>query len=211
MATPGASPSPADSPAAPPARGPGWFSRGLFALGLASFGVVAASGLVFSWTREKSPLPPLHNDPTRDAVREHAGHDGQATAKKYRIAAMLSRNDPALFRRAGQAAQMIGDAPGARQAYLRALALDPSDAESYYGLGLLALERGDAHEAVSRNLAVIKLQPHHAQAFCNLGSALVALGKPSEAIDCYRRALQIDPGLQPARAALRELTGFEPP
>jgi tetratricopeptide (TPR) repeat protein len=80
----------------------------------------------------------------------------------------------------------------ARDAYARAVALDPRHASARVNLGRLLQEAGMAAEAVAQYRAALKARPGHPTAAFNLGTALEDLGRRSEAIDAYRKALDAD-------------------
>jgi Flp pilus assembly protein TadD len=61
---------------------------------------------------------------------------------------------------------------------------------------------GDLRGAESHYRAALRLRPGHALAHTNLGSVLAITGRFDEAADEFNRALEIDPGLGPARLYL---------
>jgi tetratricopeptide (TPR) repeat protein len=110
----------------------------------------------------------------------------------------------------------------ARDAYRRALALDPDQPEAHVNLGRLLHEEGDARAAESHYRAALERRPDDPTAAFNLGVALEDLGRPSEALDAYERSLALDPAdadahfnaanlcerLQRAAAALRHWKSY---
>lgn len=52
---------------------------------------------------------------------------------------------------------------------------------------------------------LLDLNPHNAAAWHDLASVLKRLGGPEDAVDCWRRALAVDPGFQPAALGLGAL------
>jgi len=98
----------------------------------------------------------------------------------------------------------------AREAYRRALDLDPSLADAWVNLGRLLHEGGDARAAAAHYRNAIELAPENATALFNLGVALEDLRMDEEAILAYRTALAADPGCADAHynlAALYERRG----
>lgn len=81
----------------------------------------------------------------------------------------------------------------AREAYERALALEPRHADARVNLGRLLQEAGEALEAVGQYLAALASDPAHPTAAFNLGTALEDLGRAGDAIAAYERALEADP------------------
>ena len=82
----------------------------------------------------------------------------------------------------------------AAEAYRRALALDPRDADAHVNLGRLVHESGDAETAREHYGRALDCRPDDATAAFNLGVALEDLGRPREALAAYENALALDPG-----------------
>lgn len=80
----------------------------------------------------------------------------------------------------------------AKDAYTRAVALDPRHASARVNLGRWLQEDGHPELAVNEYRAALASQPRHAAAAFNLGTALEDLGRRPEAIAAYRRALAAD-------------------
>ena len=98
----------------------------------------------------------------------------------------------------------------AREAYTRALALDPRHASARVNLGRWLQADGHPAEAVAQYRVALASHPHHPTAAFNLGTALEELGRRAEAIEAYGRALEADPGFADAHfnlARLYELAG----
>jgi tetratricopeptide (TPR) repeat protein len=80
----------------------------------------------------------------------------------------------------------------ARDAYARAVALDPRYVPALVNLGRLLQDAGRAAEAADQYRAALAVQPSHTTAAFNLGTALEDLGRRAEAIAAYRMALEVD-------------------
>ncbi|MGE0353777.1 MAG: tetratricopeptide repeat protein [Gemmatimonadales bacterium] len=93
----------------------------------------------------------------------------------------------------------------ARDAYQRALALDPRHADAHVNLGRLLYEASEVQEAAEHFRRALSLRRTHATAAFNLGIALEDLGRPREAVEAYRRALAADPFLADAHFNLSRL------
>lgn len=93
----------------------------------------------------------------------------------------------------------------ARDAHLRALALDTRHTESRVNLGRLYQEAGQPAEAATEYRAVLRSEPRHATAAFNLGTALEDLGHRAEAIAAYRKALEADEAFADAHFNLSRL------
>jgi tetratricopeptide (TPR) repeat protein len=114
---------------------------------------------------------------------------------------------PTLSRRAREKASVSGDswyergcdleetdAEAAREAYARALELDPEHADAHVNLGRLLHEAGDAAGAEAHYRSALAARPGDATAAFNMGVALEDLGRDLEAIDAYERAVALDAG-----------------
>jgi tetratricopeptide (TPR) repeat protein len=80
----------------------------------------------------------------------------------------------------------------ARDAYRRALELDPVHLDSRVNLGRLLQEAGRHDEAAAHYRAVLEGHPDHATAWFNLGVALEDLNRPRDAIKAYQEAIGAD-------------------
>ncbi len=85
------------------------------------------------------------------------------------------------------------DAPKAREAYERAIELDPEHADARVNLGRLLHEDRAPAAAEKQYRAALKSDPEHDVAWFNLGVALEDLGRLQEAAEAYRHAIELDP------------------
>lgn len=97
-------------------------------------------------------------------------------------------------------------APGdARDAYARAIALEPRHVAARVNLGRLLQETGRPAEAATQYRAALEAQPRHPTAAFNLGTALEDLGRPADAIAAYRMAIGSDEDFADAHFNLARL------
>lgn len=83
----------------------------------------------------------------------------------------------------------------AKDAYRRALALDPAHPGANLNLGRLLHQAGDPAAAEAHYRRALEARPGDAVALFDLGVALEDRGRPAEALASYRRALEVEPGL----------------
>lgn len=81
----------------------------------------------------------------------------------------------------------------ARDAYERALAIDPHHTDAHVNLGRLMHELNAPAAAEQHYRAALEIDPEHEVAAFNLGVALEDLGRVDAAIRAYQRALALDP------------------
>jgi protein O-GlcNAc transferase len=83
-----------------------------------------------------------------------------------------------------------------------ALEIDPGQADALQLLGLMGHSMRDLGSAIDYFTRSIEARPNDAVFHNNLGSMLVQSGRTEEAAELFRKALQIDPSLNAARANL---------
>lgn len=81
----------------------------------------------------------------------------------------------------------------AKDAYERALQLDPKHADAHVNLGRLLHEEGLTADAETHYRAAMQANREHETASFNHGVALEDLGRADEAMDAYQRAIALDP------------------
>jgi tetratricopeptide (TPR) repeat protein len=131
-------------------------------------------------------------------------------------AAPLARRQAAAARRAEQDLDAeewfelgveleVSDPDEARDAYRRALELDPHHAEAHVNLGRLLVESERAEEAETHFRAVLADHPNHATAWFNLGIALEDRRRTNDAVKAYEQAIAADRRLADAYFNLARL------
>jgi adenylate cyclase len=81
----------------------------------------------------------------------------------------------------------------ARESALRALELDPGQADAHAALGLIYRRQGHWAPGERHTLRALELNPSHVTAHHWLSQHLVAVGRLDEALELARRAVQLDP------------------
>jgi tetratricopeptide (TPR) repeat protein len=97
------------------------------------------------------------------------------------------------------------DPAQARDAYRRALELDPEHFDARVNLGRLLHEAGELAAAEANYRLALRLRPEDATAAFNLGVALEDLRRPAEALRAYERAIASDPHYADAHYNLAHL------
>jgi len=86
-----------------------------------------------------------------------------------------------------------GSPTEARQAYAKALTLDPDHADAHVNLGRILHESGDPAAAEPHYRRALEVRPNDATAAFNLGVALEDLRRLPEALLEYQHAVRLDP------------------
>lgn len=98
------------------------------------------------------------------------------------------------------------DPEAAREAYARALELDPELIDAYVNLGRLLHAAGDPRAAIERYEAALSRGSQDAVAHFNLALALEEVRDPAQAAEHYRRALALDADFADAHYNLAQLS-----
>ncbi|HVS03954.1 MAG TPA: tetratricopeptide repeat protein [Thermoanaerobaculia bacterium] len=90
---------------------------------------------------------------------------------------------------------LAGEPVAAKDAYQRALELDPDLASAHFNLALLLQQQGALRRAANHLDRLLELEPRHAWGWFQLGRTQEELGRESVAIAAYARAFGLDPRL----------------
>jgi len=101
------------------------------------------------------------------------------------------------------------DPQAAHAAWEKAVALAPATPEAHFRLGDFHRRRRDYAAAVASYRAARAAGADHPVLSNNLGLALQELGQSDEAETCYRRAIELQPGLVEASANLGDLLSHQ--
>ena len=133
----------------------------------------------------------------RTAARTRDWHDDAAL---FRSAVRAEPDSVLAHFNLGVALKDLGDLDGAREEWLRALALKPEDAGTHAQLGTLAAVRGDYAEAEAHYRTALRADPSLAEAQLNLARICERTSRPEEALARYRAVLEGRPPADPALA-----------
>jgi len=103
------------------------------------------------------------------------------------------------------AAETVGNHAAARAALREAASLDPASPRYAVAASRAALDAGSQDEARALAEQSVRAGPRDARAFEALGAALHASGDGREARRALERALELDPGLETARALMKKM------
>ena len=129
-----------------------------------------------------------------------------AAAEAFERAAQANPTPSTLYR-LGTLLAKSGEAPRARAAFERALALQPDLAEANNDLGALLAQEGDLPAAIERFRAALASTPDYPDALNNLGYALLLTGSSDEARGLYEKAIALQPDFPEALNNLGLLYG----
>jgi len=103
------------------------------------------------------------------------------------------------------AAEAVGNRAAAQAAFREAAESDPTNPRYAAAASRLALEAGEVEDARTFAQQAVRAAPRDARAHEALGAALHAQGQTKEARRSLEHALELDPGLDSARALLKKL------
>src|SRR2546423_8346886 len=103
-------------------------------------------------------------------------------------------------RERGLQALRDGDLDAAVDLLTRAVREDEQDADAQACLGIACGQKGLHGEAARALQTAVRLRPQEARYHYNLGVALEMAGDSAAALQSCRRALQVSPGYEQARA-----------
>lgn len=120
--------------------------------------------------------------------------DFSGAARTFRRALELDPDNKLAWYNLGVIAQRDGRTADAREAYDKALKIDPTYASALFNEAVL-LESSDPDQAVALLKRAVAADPKASTAYLHLGRALAKKGRDDEAEDAFRRAVAIDPEL----------------
>lgn len=109
--------------------------------------------------------------------------------EEYTRAASIERPSAEMLERVGQDYVLLGDWKDADRWTLRAVQMDPSNADAWYSLGRIRYTDQRFSDALSCFQRVLKLSPKSVKAENNLGLSYEALNQTDAAVSAYRQAI----------------------
>ncbi len=116
-----------------------------------------------------------------------------------------NRDQPGLLLLLGLCEEQLGEEPGARERFRRALKVDPEFCQAHFELARLLLAQRETGEAAAHLRRCVELDPNHAPARTVLARLDRAAGREDAAQQGLKSALRADPDHVPARISLAEL------
>ncbi|HEY4011283.1 MAG TPA: tetratricopeptide repeat protein [Acidobacteriaceae bacterium] len=111
--------------------------------------------------------------------------------KEYTRTAAIETPSAQMLEHVGQDYVLLGDWADADKWTLRAVQMDPADADAWYSLGRIRYSEQRFSDALSCFQQVLKLSPKSAKAENNLGLAYEAMNQTDAAVEAYRRAIEL--------------------
>jgi tetratricopeptide (TPR) repeat protein len=106
---------------------------------------------------------------------------------------LAARPQYLIFNQRGWEEVKKGNYQEAFRHFIKAIDLNPMDAESHYGRGTAYSHEGQYDRAISDYTKALEINPKHAEAYCNRGNAYCRKGEYDRAISDYTKALEINP------------------
>ncbi|GGT10851.1 hypothetical protein GCM10010271_11740 [Streptomyces kurssanovii] len=114
--------------------------------------------------------------------------------RTFRRVLELDKDNKLAWFNLGVIAQRDGRTADAREAYGKALKVDPKFASALFNEAVL-LESSDPDHAITLLKRAVAANPKASTAYLRLGQALAKKGRDAEAEDAFRRAVAADPEL----------------
>ena len=172
------------------------------------------------FVRRGGPLAPVADSfayrlipPSEEGRRQLLGACAADTLLRRRAAAELERQaaessaNGSAHHLLGFFAMMSGRLDDARLHFERTLALRPLTPQVHELLGVIALSQRDPPAALEQFRIERRLHGENAELEVRFGQAWAAIGESARARAAFRRALDLDPGNEEARAALEGPVG----
>jgi curved DNA-binding protein CbpA len=105
----------------------------------------------------------------------------------------------------GLAAEAVNNVPVALAFFLESVSADPGNPKYAVQASRISLRVGDVQSARTLAETAVRVGPRHAPAHEVLGEVLLAEGLSKDGRKSLEKALEIDPGLETARAQLKKL------
>jgi tetratricopeptide (TPR) repeat protein len=146
-----------------------------------------AEGALRTYLRDNDLSATAHAMLAYALLRENKPAD---SLKEYTRAASMAKPSAGMLEHVGQDYVLLGDWTDADKWTLRAVQMNPSDADAWYSLGRIRYSEQRFSDALSCFQQVLKLSPKSVKAENNLGLAYEALNQVDAAAAAYRQAIE---------------------
>jgi tetratricopeptide (TPR) repeat protein len=143
----------------------------------------------------------------RKRFAEEKAKDPLAAGRRFQVvySAILRRIAATAIGRAGAVYARHGEPTEAERLILRAIALDPANAEHCHALAALYRSLGRIADTRVAQRRLVQLEPENATNYVNLASVSAQLGDTDSAEAALERAIEIEPDSAIAYASLAQL------
>ena len=181
-------------------------SSSVFFLTVLCFFASLTGGVVY-YLQNYQSAPRLSLDFLAEGDQFYRDGNFSSAIKEYEAALAIAPANPQSLVNLGAAAYATGDKDRAVSAFQQALRFKSDEPDASYFLGLLYLERGELDAAIEMLSlsARVRSGVAAAQAYSDLGVAYSRRGDLKPAAESYQRALDIEPGFEPARRNLESI------
>ncbi len=100
----------------------------------------------------------------------------------------------------GSLRKKTGDLPGAKLAFEKTIATDPTFAMGHVNLGMILKQMGQVPAAIAHYREAVRLQPDYADAYQNLGVALLKVGQVTPSMEAFQQAIALHEQQNPGEA-----------
>ena len=125
--------------------------------------------------------------------------------KALQSAMILDKENPEILSRYGYVLNAMNDYVGAKESYLKVLALAPDDDMAEAALANVLHHLGENSEAIEHHKRAIEIDPDYAPHYFNYANTLYDMGESREALRYYEKAHSIDPSLKDAEGIIAKL------
>lgn len=146
-----------------------------------------AEGALRVYLRTNDLSAPAHAMLAYALLRENKPAD---SLKEYTRSAAIQTPSAAMLEHVGQDYVLLADWPDADKWTLRAVEMDPADADAWYSLGRIRYTEQRFSDALSCYERVLKLSPKSVKAENNLGLTYDAMNNTDAAVEAYRKAIE---------------------
>ena len=133
---------------------------------------------------------------------EQVNRLAEARQELEQVAAGAIFGESQLYTAIGRFAVRAADAPGAIDAFARAIRADPNDPATHKLLASALMQQDRADEAMAEFVAAVLIDPEDAAAHAGIGQIHLHAGRDAEAVDALRRATDLAPANGETRYAL---------